>query len=165
MFLTFPDFNFSVYYIPQVDYPIHATVLRIQNLALNRLYSPYILRRLIDNLERYQPGEKPYTMYEMFGDIRRAIWGELDKPENVNSFRRQLQIVHLNRLIQIYLSGMYTFPADARTLAANDLNTLESRIKQAVKSSAIDNMTRAHLKEVLRQIEAAKGARKNYSLR
>ncbi len=161
----FPDFNFSVYYVAQVDYPIHAMALRMQNLTINRLYSPYILRRLIDNLERYQPGEKPYTMYEMFGDLRRAIWGELDRPENVNSFRRQLQMVHLNRLVQIYLSGMYTFPADARTLAANDLNTLESKIKQALKSTAINEMTKAHLKEVQRQIEAAKGAKKNYSLR
>ena len=74
-------------------------------------------------------------------------------------------MVHLSRLVQIYLSGMYTFPADARTLAASDLNTLESKIKQALKSTAIDNMTRAHLKEVQRQIEAAKGAKKNYSLR
>ncbi|MDH4158021.1 MAG: zinc-dependent metalloprotease [candidate division Zixibacteria bacterium] len=161
----FPDFSFSVYDIPQVDYPIHATALGIQNLALNRLYSPYILRRLIDNLERYQPSEEPYTMYEMFGDIRRAIWGELDKPEKINSFRRQLQMVHLNRLIQIYLSGMNTFPADARTLAADDLNTLESKIRQALKAPTLDNMTKAHLKEVQRQIEAAKGARRDYSLR
>ena len=159
----FPDFNWSVYSISQIDYPIHGRVLGIQNGALRMLYSPYILNRLVNNLKRYGPDEEVYTMYDMFTDLRHSIWGELDQRENINSFRRQLQLRHLSYLIAIYLSRSSTVPSDARSLAANDLDILETTAGETAGSAAIDNMTRVHLKEVQRQIAAAKGARRNFS--
>jgi len=160
----FPDFNWSVFYMAQIDFPLHAAVLGVQNLALSMLYSYHILNRLVDNQERYEDGQERYTIYDMFTDVRRAIWSEIVAPENVNSFRRQLQLRHLNRIIEIYLSSSYKYPFDARTLAANDLDVLESAVKKAVASSAIDGMTRAHFKEVLRQISAAKGAKRDFTV-
>jgi len=136
----------------------------VQNRALGMLYSYHILNRLVDNQERYEDGQERYTIYDMFTDVRRAIWSEIVAPENVNSFRRQLQLRHLNRIIEIYLSSSYKYPFDARTLAANDLDVLESAVKKAVASSAIDGMTRAHFKEVLRQISAAKGAKRDFTV-
>jgi len=158
----FPDFSFSVYQVPQVDYPIHERVLRAQSTALVRLYSPMVIRRLLDNVEKFKPGEDVYTMYDMFTDVRRAIWGEIVGPENVNSFRRQLQMAHLNGIIGIYLSAPGQYPADARTLAANDLDILEGAARRAVAAGTLDEMSQAHFKEVLRQIEAAKSATHNY---
>jgi len=160
----FPDFNWSVFSMAQIDYPIHARVLSVQNIALNMLYSPYVLGRLVNNQERYEEGQERYTMYDMFTDVRRAIWSEVVAPENVNSFRRQLQLLHLNRIIGIYLSSSPSYPCDARTLAANDLDILEGTIKKAVNSSAINGMIRAHFKEVLRQISAAKGAKRDFTV-
>ncbi len=159
----FPDFNWSVYKVAQIDYPLHARVLSVHNLALRMLYSPYVLGRLINNQERYKEGQERYTMYDMFMDVRRAIWSEIVTPENVNSFRRQLQLLHLNKVIAIYLSNPSSYPSDARTLASNDLDILEGAIKKAVSSSAIDGMTRAHFKEVLRQVSAAKGAKREFA--
>lgn len=158
-----PDFSFSVYSVPTIDYPIHQIVLRIQNISLMNLYGPYILGRLLNNQERVPEGTDTYTMYEMFRDVRRSIWSEVVKPSNVNSFRRQLQLSHLNRLIAIYLSNTAAFPHDALTLAANDLDILQAAAKKAIKSSSINAMTKAHFKEVLRQIDAAKGSKRNYS--
>jgi hypothetical protein len=160
----FPDFNWSVYYVSQVDYPLHAYVLGAQNIALRMLYSTYVLNRLVNNQERYKVGQERYTMYNMFTDVRRAIWSEIVAPENVNSFRRQLQLLHLKRIVDIYLSDSFSYPSDARTLAANDLDILEEAVKRAVGSSAIDGMTRAHFKEVLRQISAAKGAKRDFTV-
>ncbi|MFH1374230.1 MAG: zinc-dependent metalloprotease [bacterium] len=159
----FPDFNWSVYSISQIDYPIHDRVLGIQNGALRMLYSPYILYRLVNNLKRYDPDEEVYTMYDMFTDLRHSIWGELDQSENINSFRRQLQLRHLNYLIAIYLSRSSSIPSDARSLAANDLDILETTAGETAGSAAIDNMTRVHLKEVQRQIASARGALRNFS--
>jgi len=156
------DFSGSVYSRPTVDYPIHSRILTYQNRALARLYHPYILRRLVNNLARVSDEQDRYTMYEMFQDFRRAIWGEIVGPENVNSFRRQLQLLHLTRLIAIYLSNAASFPLDARTLAANDLDILESAAQKAVASSAINNMTKAHFREVIRQIKAAKATPRSY---
>ncbi len=158
-----PDFFFSVYSVPTVDYPIHRIALNIQNNSLMNLYGPYILGRLLNNQERLADGVAGYTMYDMFQDVRRSIWGEVIKPSNVNSFRRQLQLSHLNRIIGIYLSNTTMYPHDALTLAGNDLDTLLSSAKKAVKSSAINSMTKAHFNEVIRQIDAAKGSKRSYS--
>ncbi|KAA3632361.1 MAG: DUF5117 domain-containing protein, partial [Calditrichaeota bacterium] len=159
----YPDFAWSLYSTPQVDYPIHASALNIQNQVLSRLYSRYILGRLLNNQERVAPDEERYTMYDMFRDVRRSIWSEITKPSNVNSYRRQLQLSHLNRITSIYLSNTIAFPHDALTLAANDLDVLLAAAKNAVRSSAINDMTKAHYKEVIRQIEAAQGSKRNYS--
>ena len=159
---NFSDFSGYTYRRPSIDYPLHQQILNIQNSALSRLYSPYVAHRLLNNLKRYQPGEERYTMYDLFTDVRRAIWSEIVKPENVNSFRRQLQLLHLHRMINIYLSGPSVYPMDARTLAANDLDILEDAARKAVNSSAIDGMTKAHFKEVLRQVEAARSAQRTY---
>ena len=159
-----PDFQFAVYTTPQVDYPIHQMALAAQNAVISRMYSPYILGRLLNNLERYKPGDDRYTMQDMFTDMRKMIWSELDGPTNVNSFRRQLQLSHLNQLMGIYLGSTMVYPHDAITLAANDIDILESGAKRAVASSAVNDMTKAHYKEVLRQIAAAKSASRDFSI-
>ncbi len=158
-----PDFFFSVYSVPTVDYPIHAIALNIQNRSLMNLYGPYILGRLLNNEQRIADGVERYSMYDMFRDIRRTIWTEVRKPSNVNSFRRQLQLSHLNRIIAIYLNNTTVFPHDALTLAGNDLDILKAAAKKAINSSAINAMTKAHFKEVIRQIDVAKGSKRSYS--
>lgn len=158
----FSDFTGSSWRMPQIDYPFHARVLSIQNNALGYAYNPLVLGRLVNNTERYAPGEEAYTMYDLFTDMRGAIWTELDATQDINSFRRQLQLLHLKRLTQIYLMDSPVFPSDARTLAANDLDAIQGSAQKSLQSGSVDNMTRAHLKEVLRQIESAKGARRNY---
>ncbi len=158
-----PDHNFSLYYVSQVDYPFHQMVLSTQNAVLSRLYSPFILGRLLNNLERVPDDADKYTMYEMFSNVRTSIWSELSGPRPVDNFRRQLQIRHLDYLIAIYLMKAVSYPSDARTLAANDLDIIKSQAQRALNASGLDGMTQAHLKEVIRQIDAAQGARKEYS--
>lgn len=156
------DFTGSMYR-SMIDYPIHERVLSVQRIALSNLYNPVMLGRMRNNLERYNTAEDVYTMYDMFTEVRRAIWGEITGPANINSYRRQLQLAHLQQIIDIYLSPEAQYPNDARTLAANDLDVLEGAASRAVGSSAINGMTRAHLKEVLRQIKAAKDADREFT--
>lgn len=159
----FQDFAFSAFFnIPQIDYPIHDRVLNMQNSVIVRLYSPYVLNRLLDNLERVEPGADKYTMEEMFKDVRNSIWTEVLSPANVNSFRRQLQLSHLNRLATIYLGSTSIYPYDALTLASNDLDIILEAAKKASRSVGINNMSKAHFNEVIRQIEATKGAKRNF---
>jgi len=157
-----PDFAWSSFSVPQLDYPFHQMVLNTQVTALNKLYSHYTLGRLLNNQVRYREGEDRYDMFEMFQSVRRSIWSEIVKPDNVNSFRRQLQLAHLNIITHIYLSQISKFPADARTLAANDMDILYNAARQAVNSSAINSMTKAHFNEVMRQIESARNAQRTF---
>ena len=157
------DFTFSAFTRPQVDFPLHQVILRYQNTALYNLYSPFVLGRLLNNLARLPADAERYTMYDLFTDVRKAIWSELDGPSNVNSIRRQLQLAHLTRLISIYLSAPGVYPLDARSLAANDLEIIEQAAIRAQKKPGLDGMTRAHFGEVVRQIQAARNARREYS--
>jgi len=157
----FYDFTGQVFN-SQVDYPLHQAVLNTQQVALSRLYSPDVLGRLLNNVERFGPNDPTYTMYDMFTDVRRAIWSEIVQPENVNSFRRQLQLAHLQTIITIFLGPSSRYPADARSLAGNDLNILEAAARKAINNTVIDDMTVAHFKEVIRQIEAAKNAQRSF---
>lgn len=158
----FSDFTGSVWRISQIDYPIHNHALNVQNITISNLYNPFVLNRLLNNVERYKPGENVYTMHDMFTEVRRSIWSEIVDLSDVNSFRRQLQLLHLKRIITIYLSDSIIFPSDARTLAANDLNIIESAVKNGMGSTTANSMSVAHYKEVLRQIDAAKGAKRSY---
>jgi hypothetical protein len=157
-----PDFAWSVYSVAQVDYPFHQMVLAAQRSAIDKLYNPLTVGRLLNNLERYTDGAEQYTMYDMFTDCRRMLWTEAITPATTNSFRRQLQMAHLQKVIDIYLSDPMVYPSDARTLAANDLDVIEGAASRASSASGVDDMTRAHYKEVVRQIKAARGAQREF---
>jgi hypothetical protein len=156
------DFMGRIYGSP-IEYPFNQYVLASQNVALRTLYNPRTIGRLVNNVQRYASESEAYTAYDMFTEVRSSIWSEITGPANVNALRRQLQLAHLSRITRIYLSGGASYPSDARTLAANDLDILASAAKTAAASSNIDGMTRAHFKEVVRQIEAARSAQRAYS--
>jgi hypothetical protein len=155
------DFSWSIYSSP-LEYPWHQSVMSVQNYALVQLYSPRTIGRLLNNEQRVSNPEERYSMYDLFTDTRRAIWGEITTPSNVNSYRRQLQLAHLNRIVDIYLSNPAVYPSDARTLAANDLDILENAARTAAGAASINEMSRAHYKEVGRQIAATKKAGREY---
>ncbi len=154
------DFSGSTF-SSQIDYPFQQMVLMVQRQSITRLYDPMTIGRLLNNVERFPAGQDKYTMYDMFTDARNAIWGEALKGQSVNPFRRQLQMLHLNQIIEIYLSAPAQYPSDARTLASNDLNIIEAAAKTASTGNA-DEMSKAHYREVVRQIAAAKSAQKQY---
>jgi len=157
----FGDFSGTVYRTP-IAYQWHERVLNIQQRAINALYIPRTVARLLNNLSRVPDDQPKYTMHDLFTELRRSIWSEIVAPNNVSSLRRQLQLYHLRRIIFIYLSNASVYPSDALTLAANDLDILKNAAQNAVRSNAINEMTRAHFKEVLRQIDAAHSADRNY---
>jgi hypothetical protein len=157
----FVDFSGGVYRSP-IAYQWHERVLNIQRRAIDALYVPRTLARLLNNLSRVPDGEPKYTMHDMFTQVRRSIWSEIVTPEDVGSIRRQQQLYHLRRIISIYLSNATVYPSDALTLAANDLDVLEDAARRASESTSINEMSRAHFKEVSRQIESARSARRLY---
>jgi Met-zincin/Domain of unknown function (DUF5117) len=158
-----PDFQWTQYSVSQIDYPVHSTVLGIQNTAFSSLYSGYTLNRLMDIQERIGTTDEKFTMYDLFTELRRSIWSELSGGANINSFRRQLQMLHIQYLSTIYLSAGNLFPTDAKTLAANDLDIIEESSRTAIGGGTLDGMSRAHLNQVIKQIQAAKNARRDFA--
>lgn len=148
------DFMGTPFRRMRIDYPIHGIVQVIQASALFRLYDPLILQRLQDNEIRFPKGKEIFTMAEMFSSIREAIWQELDSGSNINSFKRELQRMHLYVLNTILLKSPLMMPHDATTLARSDLINLQTKIDQKLKDDRLDIYTVTHLQETQSKILA-----------
>ncbi len=151
----FWDFEGTVWRMTRIDFPIHGVIQAIQASALFRLYDPLIMLRLQDNELRFRKGETPFTMAEMFRDVRDAIWQELTGKENINSFRRELQRMHLHILTKLVVKTPVMVPHDAVTLARASLLKIRERIEENLKSGSLDDYTTAHLQETAAKIDAA----------
>ena len=148
------DFTWSVFKVERIDFPIHQMVLGIQRLPLDRFYDPILLSRLQDLELRYEDGET-FGMVDLFDGLRRAIWAELETGDSIDSFRRNLQRAHLQKMIGLVLGSVTGTPEDARTLARADLLAIAARIEVRLEGSGPDAYSRAHLEETGARIEAA----------
>ena len=99
--------------------------------------------------------EHPFTIPELFEGIRSAIWSELESGDRINSFRRNLQRVHLNKIISLVVKPPKGVPPDASSLARSDLIQLRDAISKNNASPAFDKSTRAHFDEAAARIKAA----------
>jgi hypothetical protein len=161
----FADFQYSIYSMKRVDYPIHDQIFRAQVIPLFQIYDPITLDRINDIEMHYEPGQDVYTMTDIFQDVRRAIWTpEITAPSNINSARRNLQRAHLNILVKLVTDRKLPVPEDARTLARVDMTVLKRAITSALQSNSLNTITRGHLEESLARIDAALKANLNYTM-
>ncbi len=143
--------------LPRLDYPIHNTVLAMQNLALARLYHPALLDRVVDMEAKAADGGY-VDMAEIFATLRDGIWSEVKAgggTPSIDSFRRALQRRHLEYLVPLATREVELAPAEATTLARYDLMQLKERIGAALNASGMGLATRAHLAESKAVIERA----------
>ncbi|MDI6733062.1 MAG: zinc-dependent metalloprotease [Planctomycetota bacterium] len=154
-----PDFSGAPWNTPSIDPQIHNSILSIQASVLNHLYDPIVLHRLNDIILRYSKDEPRFGLGDLFNNFREGIWKELENEENINTFRRQLQRAHLEKLVQIYQSpaGEHVrpagYPSDAISLSYNDLLALRDKIMMVLGMAAFDNSTKMYLEEILARIK------------
>ncbi len=151
------DFEYSVFSMPRLEFPLHDVVLLLQRGLLTSLYRPVVLARLVDMELQFGPGQKPFTMAEMFNGLQSSIWSEVytAAAPRVDSFRRAVQREHLKKLIDLVVKPGGAVPEDAGTLARANLVDLKGKIDAALKNGLVDAGTRAHLEETKARIEAA----------
>lgn len=152
------DFKGTIYRMRRIDFPIHNMVFYIQANTLFSMYSPLRMHRMLDNELRFSNKRKKYTLSEMFKTVRDEVWVELKNRENINSFRRELQRIHLRMLIIMAVKSNNNFPRDAISLARADLEYLKTRMDRLARSQSLDDYTQAHIAENLSKIEAALSA-------
>jgi hypothetical protein len=157
------------------DFPLHDRILGIQQVALDQLFSPGVLRRIQNNAVKADKGEQPLTVADVFRGVTDGIWNELpsapvdDKRSVASSvIRRNLQREHVKKLSSLVLgqkaseSWIVLFfgnesastPADARSLARWHLREISKRIGVTLidKQAVVDEATRAHLEECQERI-------------
>jgi hypothetical protein len=150
----FPDWsNFEQQFGSRGDVPIHALIANAQRRALDRLYHPVVLSRILDSEVKAEQPASAFRLDELFTVVQNAVWAELKQPQpGINSYRRSLQREHLRRMTALILSGSQA-PEDARSLARESLVSLERDLQNAVAGA--QGTTRAHLAESLARVEEA----------
>ena len=152
------DFQGSTWRMTRIDFPIRGMVQYLQSNVLFALYAPLRMQRMLDNELKFKLNKDKYTLAELFETLRSDIWKELEYRENVNSYRRELQRVHLKMLIHMAIKSNNNFPRDAISLARADLEYLQKRITRISNIQSLDSYTKAHLAENLSKIKAALSA-------
>ena len=148
-------FRGSVWNMQRLDFPIHNAVEGIHATALVRILNPLVLSRVRDNELRFKPGESKFTMSELFTTLRNSIWEEIYSRENINSFRRGLQRIHLRILTELVVNQDMSLPYDAVVLARADLVELQSRLRNMQYVSRMDDISKAHIAEISARVDAA----------
>ena len=139
------DFEGSVWDMNRLDFPLHSIVGGVQRLALSRLFDYKIHNRIIDNKLKSE-SEDIFELDYLFNEISSSIWEELDAKENISSFRRQLQIMHINYLTKVYLDENNKFPYDSESLSRLHLGNISNKIDYVLKDQKnLDDYTVAHL--------------------
>ncbi len=140
------------------EFPIRDNVAGIQRAALNRLFNPTVLRRMVNNEFRMGGPANALTLPYLFNSVGNTVWSEAASMKNVSTLRRQLQRAHLATMVDMVTKPSGATPEDARMLAWNELRTLKARLN-AAKSATYDDYTRVHLDESLMQINRALDAK------
>ncbi len=130
------------------DPKIHERALNIHRAVLSHLLHPSVLARLTDT----RLYGNAYSPAECLTDLTEAVFAA-DAQGDVNTFRQNLQLEYVNRLIQIVgRDGNSTYDYPSRSAALAQLRGVESLLKPKQAGNA---ETRAHTQHVLFAIAQA----------
>ncbi len=138
----------------------------MQVRALNNVMSLGKMGRIIEN--EALNGREAYTLVEMMRDLRNGVWSELRTGRKIDTYRRNLQKAHIDRLAYLMKAenqrklpdfGGYrkstavnTSQSDIRSIARAELNNLKRNIRNAMGNTG-DTMSLYHLRDVLERID------------
>ncbi|MFS4494466.1 zinc-dependent metalloprotease [Maribacter sp. 2308TA10-17] len=141
-------------------------IRRMQERTLNNMLRLGKMARLIEN--ETMNGSEAYTLLEMMRDLRRGVWSELRSGRKIDTYRRNLQKAHIDRLAYLMTAGnqkkmpefggyqkstaLNTSQSDIRSVARAELNTLKREIKSATGRTS-DSMSKYHLQDVVERID------------
>jgi hypothetical protein len=141
-------------------------VRSMQVRTLNNTLSLGKMARLIEN--ETANGTEAYTLIAMMSELRKGIWSELPAGRKIDTYRRNLQKAHIDRLAYIMTAenqdkkpdfGGYqkstvvnTSQSDIRSLARAELNILKRNIRNAVPRTS-DSMSKYHLQDSSERID------------
>ncbi len=132
-----------------------------QSRILDQLLSSLTLERLHDSELHLAADQDALTTAELLERLTKTIFAEVDKTADgeytnrkpaISSLRRNLQRTYLKRVARLAM-GTSGAPQDCQTVAYVELNSLEGRINNLLKTNAkLDTYSRAHLEETATRI-------------
>ncbi|WP_127139515.1 zinc-dependent metalloprotease [Flagellimonas marinaquae] len=137
-----------------------------QERYLNTMLHLGKLARLIEAETLH--GKEAYSLVEMMSDLRKGIWSETRSGRTIDTYRRNLQKAHIDRLEYLMTAesqdkmpdfGGYrkstpinTSQSDIRSVARAELNNLKRDIRNGLARIS-DTMSRYHLQDAMERID------------
>ncbi len=139
----------------------------IQSRGLDRVLDAGRMARMIEN--ETLNGNDAYRLTTMFYDLRQGVWTELYNGRSIDTYRRNLQRAHINRLdfllnkatnqqgrnaTYFKQSTVRIDQSDIKAMVRGELNRLKREIRAAV-SKAPNTTSRYHLQDAIARIDNA----------
>jgi hypothetical protein len=138
----------------------------MQVRTLDNVLSLGKMARLIEH--ETAMGSKAYTLTQMMSELRRGIWSEIYSGRSIDTYRRNLQKGHIERLEYLMTAenqkklpdyGGYrkstavnTSQSDIRSVARGELVTLRAQLRNGL-GNATNTMTKYHLQDAIARID------------
>lgn len=137
----------------------------VQVRTLNNVLSLGKMARLIEH--ETAMGSKAYTLTQMMSELRRGIWSEIYSGGAIDTYRRNLQKGHIDRLAYLMTAdsqrklpsyGGYqkstavnTSQSDIRSVVRGELVTLRAQLRNGLANAA-NTMSRYHIQDAIARI-------------
>ncbi len=137
----------------------------LQVSTLNNVLDPGRIARLIEAEARL--GSTTYAPLDLLGDLRKGIWSELRSGRKIDTYRRNLQRAHIERLEHLMtkeqnnafaafgsfagFTAVDVSQSDIRPMVRAELKLLKSQINSTISKTS-DRMSRYHLIDALERI-------------
>ena len=136
----------------------------LQARTLDNVLDAGRMARMIEN-ETLNSASKSYTLVNMMSDLRKGVWSEIYAGSSIDTYRRNLQRAHLDRLDYLlnkaknqrgankgYLkrSGININQSDVKSVARGELKRLQRDVKNASRRG--NTLTHYHLQDVVDRI-------------
>ncbi len=130
------------------DSGIQDRIRSLQVDALGGLLSVERMKRLAE--QAALGGAEAYSLREMFADLRRAIWRELEAGAPVDPFRRNLQRGYLDQVEEL-LESEAALATDIAPLVRGELRAIREAA-EGMRTEASDPLTGLHVEDVIARI-------------
>ena len=139
-------------------------IRRLQERSLKTILSLGKMARMIEN--ETMNGYKAYTLRSMTRDLRTGIWSELYSGRKIDTYRRNLQRAHIDRLAYLMTAenqskrrgsdyvkstALNTSQSDIRAIVRAELKTLRNLINSSISKTA-NSMNKIHLRDAVERI-------------
>ncbi|PYE80773.1 uncharacterized protein DUF5118 [Winogradskyella epiphytica] len=133
----------------------------MQERTLNNILSLGKMQRLI---EAHTFDANAYALTEMMKDLRSGVWSELRTGQSIDTYRRNLQRAHIDRLAYLMtaenqsgrsrsayvkMTAVNTSQSDIRAVVRAELTTLRNQLRSA---RGRDAMSRIHIADAIERI-------------
>ncbi|MGB3605890.1 zinc-dependent metalloprotease [Psychroserpens sp.] len=160
-----PDWLIDKAIFDRIEYS--GSIDRVRGLqvrTLNNIMGLGKMQRLTE-AETYN-GDEAYALSEMMSDLRKGIWSELRTGKNIDTYRRNLQRAHIDRLAYLMTaenqSGRTRSPYVKRTAVNTSQSDIRAVVRAELKSlrgvlrsaRGGDSMSRIHIADAIERVDA-----------